>query len=178
MDNIPIKHADGYQWKDLHAYYMNIKNQYRLTSYDIVRQLSADLNIPFYYSITQYLSESAHQRTPATKPGTCGRRVRDLLISGISPVVKANWLPSTSSYEEKLYDKKHDGYFYNYKFHVIKNVNWSVVPNDHPEIEVCIMNKQYMVQDENQPTKEQLVSMFTIDGIVPIVVAITQGYYL
>ena len=142
-------------WQDLHEYYINIKNKYNLTSYDIYRQLG--VNPP--YSYTQYLHPSGDQRCPSMKPGTVGHKVREILTNGLT---KTNWAKSTSSYEEKLHEIG-----YNHK-HIV-SVN--VLNKTELEIRLC-MNEGPML------SKEILEKMFTIDDVTPTILYIDECYYL
>lgn len=157
------------RWFDILTYYQNIKKLYRLTSHDIVRQLCEDLKIPFSYDTVSRLSK-IYLISPTTLSGAFGRDTWDILVSGMK---KSNWKSSTSTYNEKLREKIIDGEFQGYHVNTIEEL-----PNKRPKVAVCIMNKKYMVQDTDQPTKLMLENMLTIDGIIPNVVEISQGYYL
>jgi hypothetical protein len=160
-----------YNWFDVLTYYQNIKKLYRLTSHDIVRQLCDDIGIPFCYGIVSRLSKN-YTTPPSNKIGTTGRDIWYVLTYGMIRK-KSNWLPSTATYDEKLREKILDGFFTGYHVNTLTEN-----PGERPEVTVCIMNKQFMIQDPDQPTKLMLEEMLEIDGIVPIVVEISQGYYL
>lgn len=157
------------RWFDILTYYQNIKKLYRLTSHDIVRQLCEDLKIPFSYGTVSMLSKN-YLVSPTTRKGTIGKNTWEILLSGMK---KSNWTPSTSTYDEKLREKIIDGEFQGYHINTLEEL-----PNERPKVAICIMNKKYMIQDTDQPTKLMLENMLTIDGIIPNVVEISQGYYL
>ena len=70
------------RWKTIHNHYSNIKVQYNLTSSDIFIQL----NCPHSNTYLQYLSEKGIDRTPATKEGTIGKELYDILIPGMKKI--------------------------------------------------------------------------------------------
>ena len=148
------------RWKNIHNHYSKIKIQYNLTSSDIFRQL----NCHPISSYLQYLSKDGIFRTPATKEGTVGRELLDILIPGMK---KVDWVPSTASYSDKLNELNVDmGYSY-ITFSVIDNCN--VIPD--VRVTICL--------DEGPKiNKQDLTKMFTIDNVIPNIVEINHTRHL
>lgn len=157
-----------YEWSELHLYYQNIKKLYNLTSRDIITQLlKGNTSDGLMCGFIQYLAESGRTRSPSTKKGTCGATIRKILLSGIFPVIKTDWKPSTATYAQKLSEKRLDGYL-EYHVDVIERDGKYTNP---PELEVGVFASSL-------PTNKELEKLFTIDGIVPKIVEISQMFYL
>lgn len=154
------------KWLEIWHYYQNIKKIYNLTSYDILTQLNA----PCYITYREYLSIHGKERVPATRQGTVGIKMWEILIPGLK---KNDWLPSISGYKEKLEENKCNGMYYNYDFHI----NYE---NNIPVINVCIHHEEYYNPNNiiKNPSKDTLSEFFTIDGIVPVINEISNSYWL
>src|SRR5687768_7886989 len=133
-------------WTLLHQHYTKVKSDYNLTSCDIIRQLGS---YP-YCSYIQYLSPEGIMRNPSTRQGTVGRKLRDLLTSGLN---KTNWQASTASYKNKLKELNYDKCYIN--IHMINKI---------PTLDISLCMDVGLMM-----TKEELASMFTIDGVVPVI---------
>ena len=149
-------------WKIIHNHYTNIKIQYNLTSSDILRQLDC---FPCS-AYLQYLSCDGINRTPATREGTVGRKLYDILIPGMK---KVDWSYSTASYSDKLKEMNVDmGYLY---------ITASVVNdrscNATPDVRVTIC-----LDEGPDINKEQLTKMFTIDNVIPNISEINRLRHL
>lgn len=145
----------------------NIKDKYNLTSYDILIQLNA----PCYVTYREYLSINGKERCPATREGTVGRKIWEILLPGLK---KKDWLPSISGYKEKLEENKCNGMYYDYDFYFIN------YENNIPIIDICINHEEYYNTNNiiNNPSKDTLSEFFTIDQIVPKINEISNRYWL
>ena len=150
------------RWKVIHNHYSNIKKQYNLTSSDILIQL----NCPPRSTYLQYLSEEGINRTPATREGTVGRSLYDILIPGMK---KVNWTTSTACYSDKLRELNVDmGYLY-----LTANVVNDKSCNATPDVRVTIC-----LDEGPDISKEQLTKMFTIDNVIPNIYEINHLRHL
>lgn len=145
-------------WQELYQHYMNIKEQYNLYTFNIIKQLGHN-PYPYY----RYLLPSGNQRCPSAKPGTIGKELRDMLQKGLT---KTDWSISNLRYDEKLHDLE-----YNHKHIISVNV---INPHDKvPKLEVNLcMNEGPLL------TTDYLSNVFTIDGVVPEIVEIKECQYL
>lgn len=150
------------EWQLLHQHYMKVKKEHHLLTCDIVRQLGE----PNYYSYINYLSSSGIDRTPSTRPGTVGRKMRDLLKTGLD---KTDWKPSTASYEDKLSEMPIDHMY----MHVYVNGY-----QREGAIGIPILSVGLIMDEGPMMSKEQLAFMFTIDGVVPIIGEVNKCYQL
>jgi len=87
---------------------------------------------------------------------------------------KEDWLPSTSTYKEKLEENKYNGMYYNYDFYFIN------YENGIPVLDICINHNEYYsgYNVVNNPSKESLSKLFTIDGITPKINEISNAFWL
>ena len=150
------------EWQLLHQHYMKVKKEHLLLTCDIVRQLGE----PNYYSYKNYLSPEGINRTPSTRPGTVGRKMRDLLKTGLD---KTDWKPSTASYENKLSEMPID--------HMYMSVHISDYEHKGA-VEIPILSVNLTMDEGPMMSKEQLAFMFTIDGVVPIIGEVNKCYQL
>jgi hypothetical protein len=147
-------------WQQLHQHYTKIKKDYDLKTCDVIRQLGGENSCVY----TNYLSEDGLLRTPSTREGTVGKKIRDLLTSGLN---KTDWKPSTATYIDKLQELPINNCYMHYRVLNTEACNNGATPE--LEIGLC-MDEGYMM------SKEELSRMFTIDGIVPIIVHVSKWY--
>lgn len=131
-------------------------------SCDILRQLNCYSSLVYI----EYLSERGIDRTPATREGTVGRKLWDILVPGLK---KEDWTPSTASYSDKLNELQINmGYLY-----ITANVENEQSYNAIPDVQVFIC-----LDEGPDISAEQLTHMFTIDNVIPNISEIHHLRYL